>query len=223
VTVLTAREGYRLWAPRYEAETAISALEDLTVRGLKRATAGKALLDVGCGTGRRLRNVDAAIRVGIDLSPDMLLSGGASANVATGDALALPFATASFDVVWCRLVIGHLRAFGTCYRELARVARIGGTVVVSDLCPEAIAAGHRRTFRDGTGAVYELEHFIHSRTAHESAAEHVGLEMEACVDGAVGPDIKDFYMAASREALYESQRGTKLVRVFCWRRLGGPS
>jgi malonyl-CoA O-methyltransferase len=221
--VLTAREGYRLWAPRYESETAISALEDLTVRSLSVETAGKTLLDVGCGTTRRLRDSDAAVRIGLDLSPDMLAAREPAGDVVAGDALALPFAPASFDVVWCRLVIGHVRAFATCYRELGRVARKGGTVVVSDICPEAIAAGHHRTFRDATGVLHELEHFVHSRTAHETAAAHVGLELYSCVDGAVGPPIESFYNDAGRASAYDRQRGTKLVRVFCWQRVGVPS
>ena len=47
---------YTLWAPLYE-ETAVSALEDRVVSGLGSDARGAALLDVGCGTGRRLRNI----------------------------------------------------------------------------------------------------------------------------------------------------------------------
>ena len=223
MTVLTARDGYRLWAPQYESETAISALEDLTVRALGATTAGRALLDVGCGTARRLRDVPTAMCVGVDLSPDMLAVGRGAADLVAGDALALPLASRSFDIVWCRLVIGHVRAFATCYRELGRVVRAGGTVIVSDICPEAIAAGHRRTFRDSAGTIHELEHFVHSRTSHETAAAHAHLELQSCVDGAVGPAIRDFYTAAGRDLAYEQQRGTPLVRVFSWRRAGAAS
>ncbi|HEY4218300.1 MAG TPA: class I SAM-dependent methyltransferase [Gemmatimonadaceae bacterium] len=220
MTALTARDGYRLWAPRYETETAVSALEELTVRRLGIETRDRALLDVGCGTTRRLRESGAAFGVGIDLSADMLIAGGAAVNVAAGDVRALPLVSSAFDVIWCRLVIGHVRAIATCYGELARVARNRGMIVVSDICPEAIAAGHRRTFRDAAGDIHELEHFVHSRTAHERAATRVGLELHSCVDGMVGPEIEHFYNNAGRGAAYEQQRGHALVRVFSWQNVG---
>ncbi len=54
--------------------------------------------------------------VGIDLSPEMLAAGGAH-NVIAGDVRAMPFASGSFDMVWCRLVLGYIPDPAVAYRN----------------------------------------------------------------------------------------------------------
>lgn len=126
MTALAARDGYRLWAPHYAAETAVSALEHDLVASLGVATAGRRLLDVGCGTARRLRDADAASRVGVDVTPEMLAQATVDGPpLAAADVCALPFVDAAFDVVWCRLVIGHVRALAAAYAEAHPCLRTG--------------------------------------------------------------------------------------------------
>jgi malonyl-CoA O-methyltransferase len=218
VTTLSPAEGYRLWAPRYAEETAISFLEDRAVRALPIPAAADWLLDVGCGTARRLEACDAALAVGVDLTVDMLRNAAAPANLAAADVRRLPFADASFDLVWCRLVIGHVRELGAAYAELARVCRPHGHVVVTDFHPDAAAAGHRRTFRDDAGNVREIEHHVHDAPAHAAAAEHAGLALAARRDDAVGPPIRRFYADAGRLAAYDEQLGLRLVLTLAYRR-----
>jgi malonyl-CoA O-methyltransferase len=228
---LPAREGYRLWAPRYAEETAVSALEACIVRALGVRTAGRALLDAGCGTARRLLVARAATRVGIDLVPAMLARAargeggvrgeggdGGSVSLAAADVRALPLPSRRFDVVWCRLVLGHVGDLRAAYAELSRVCRPGGTVVVTDFHPDASAAGHRRTFRDGPGTLHELEHHVHGIDGHEGAARAVGLSTVARRDGVVGPPIRRFYAARGRLDAYEMQRGLALVLALVFRR-----
>ncbi|MGH7616133.1 MAG: class I SAM-dependent methyltransferase [Gemmatimonadaceae bacterium] len=218
MTVLSVREAYRLWAPAYDRETAVSALEAETVESLGVLAAGRALLDVGCGTGRRLRASGASLAVGVDLSTEML-SVARGETVIAGDLRAIPAAAKTFDVVWCRLAIGHVRELAVAYAELARVCRPGGTVVVTDLSPDAAAAGHRRTFRDDTGATYEVEHHVHTVDAHTSAATTARLEMIARRDGVVGPGARRFYAEAGRLFAYDAQVGQPIVLALAWRKL----
>lgn len=217
---LSAREGYRLWASHYAEETAVSALEDAEVRALAVSVDGQRLLDVGCGVGRRLSQSGAPVAVGIDLVPEMLArtAGGANpeAACAAADVRALPFDDASFDVVWCRLVLGHVRDVDVAYRELGRVCASGGVAVVSDLHTDAIAAGHRRTFRDDAGALHELEHYSHTLDDHRRAAREARLVLRAHRVGAVGPLIEHFYVDAGREDAYAAQRGLPLVSVMAF-------
>ena len=84
MTALAPRDAYRLWAPTYATETAISLIEDDLARELSPPLAGKRLLDAGCGTGRRLLGVNASFAAGIDASPEMLRSGQAD-RVAAAD------------------------------------------------------------------------------------------------------------------------------------------
>lgn len=212
---LDACEAYRLWAPSYAAaETATSFLDDELAREMLCGLPQTKLLDAGCGIGRRIVNIPGAI--GIDASPEMLAAGWAS-NVMTGDIRAMPFASDSFDMVWCRLVLGHLPDPLRAYREFARVCMPGGYVFVTDFHPDAVAAGHRRTFTDQAGTVHEIEHYVHSNHAH--LAEAAGLSLVAHKDGAIGPSIRDFYVRGIGLKAFKKDTGLKLVAAFLFRRL----
>jgi malonyl-CoA O-methyltransferase len=210
---LNAREAYRLWAPTYSAETAISFLDEELAREMLRGLPYTRLLDAGCGIGRRIEDIPGA--VGMDLSPDML-DAGAVRDVVIGDVRAMPFASNRFDMVWCRLVLGHLPDLLPAYLELARVCMPGGYVFVTDFHPEAVAAGHRRSFRDQAGTVHEVEHHVHNNHMHLAA--RAGLSVVAHCDGAVGPSIRDFYVRAERLSAYKRDIGLKLVASFLFRR-----
>ena len=217
MTPLAAHEAYRLWAPTYAAETAISFLDEDLARALVPPLDGKRLLDAGCGTARRIGCVAAEHAVGVDASIDMITAGGTRA-AAAADVRALPFAAATFDVVWCRLVLGHLADAEPAYRELARVCRPGGALFVTDFHPDAVAAGHRRSFRDGEGAVHEVEHYVHGARAHIAMAECAGFSVSTRRDGKIGPSVKPFYARAGRLDAYERDCGLAVVAAFLFRR-----
>ena len=209
--MIETREAYRLWAPTYAAETAISFLDDELAHALMPPRKGQRLLDAGCGVARRISGFESA--VGIDASLEMLAAGQAR-NVAQADVRALPFASAAFDVVWCRLVLGHLADPRPAYREFARVCRAGGHLFVTDFHEDAVAAGHRRSFRDGSGHVHDVEHHVHAIAHHVAIAEHAGFSLVAQKDGVIGRSVKGFYVRAGRGAQWEKDRGLAVVAAF---------
>jgi ubiquinone/menaquinone biosynthesis C-methylase UbiE len=107
---------------------------------------GHVVLDVGCGTGTLL--LAAAERVGpsgavhgVEPSPEMAAHARHKAAahraplaVVEGSADRLPYAPASFDAVFCTLVVHHLpRSMQEgAIREMRRVLRPGGRVVIVD-------------------------------------------------------------------------------------------
>ena len=212
ISKLDAREGYRLWAPNY-ADTAISFLDDELAREMLGSLPHTKLLDAGCGLGRRIQDIPDAM--GMDLSPEMLAAGGAR-NVVPGDVRAIPFASDRFDMVWCRLVLGYLPDPLPAYRELARVCMPGGYVFVTDFHPDAVAAGHRRTFNAGKETVYEIENYVHSNHIHLAA--EAGLTLAASREGVVGPSIRDFYLRGMGVKAYKRDAGLKLVSAYLFRR-----
>jgi SAM-dependent methyltransferase len=103
-----------------------------------RVTGGQAVLDVGTGTGVvaiTARNIGARV-TGLDLTPALLAQARESATVAghddiawhEGDAEALPFPDASFDVVLSQF--GHMFAPRpeVAVSEMLRVLKPGGTI-----------------------------------------------------------------------------------------------
>jgi SAM-dependent methyltransferase len=101
-----------------------------------RVTVGTRLLDAGCGAG--LLSVLASFRgaqvIALDASPGLLaiarqrLPGG---DVREGDLETLPFADASFDAVTAVNSVFYAADMTAAMRELVRVARRGGRVVVT--------------------------------------------------------------------------------------------
>jgi ubiquinone/menaquinone biosynthesis C-methylase UbiE len=102
------------------------------------------LLDVGCGTGRFLREVKANYPrlhlTGFDLSPHYLavarreLAPWSRARFVEGAAEAMPFAEAEFDVVTCIYLFHELppRIRRAAAAEIGRVLKPGGTLIFVD-------------------------------------------------------------------------------------------
>jgi malonyl-CoA O-methyltransferase len=210
---LNVRDAYHAWAPTYADETATSALDDELAHEMLQDLPSMRLLDAGCGIGRRIRDIPGAI--GIDLSPDMLAAGGAR-NVVAGDVREMPFASNQFDMVWCRLVLGHLPDPLRAYRELCRVCAPQGHVFVTDFHPDAILAGHRRTMTGKDGKAYAIEHYIHDN--HVELAEQAGLATVQRRSGAVGRSIRRFYEQGIGLQAYRRDLGLKLVEAMLFRK-----
>jgi malonyl-CoA O-methyltransferase len=213
MSVLNVQDAYRLWAPTYAAETALSFLDEELASQMLAGLPRRRLLDAGCGTGRRIAGIADAI--GVDASPEMVAAGG-DPNLVVADIRALPFPPAHFDMIWSRLVLGHLADPLPAYRELARVCRTGGYVFVTDFHPDAVASGGRRSFRDRNGQVHDVEHYLHAD--HPAMALQTDLLLVAHRDAGVGPAIRDFYARAGKLALYEQDQGLKVVAAFLFRK-----
>lgn len=100
---------------------------------------GDRVLEVGVGTGLSLGAYPSKCDfVGIDLSPDMLAkarrkaiaAGMRNADLREADALDLPFADDSFDIVTSFHVVSVVPDPQKAVREMLRVVRPGGTIAI---------------------------------------------------------------------------------------------
>ncbi len=205
-------------AEAHAVEAVVSHLENAAVARLAVPMAGCVLLDVGCGTASRLRDTGADLAVGVDMTPEVLVLSRGDVRLVAGDVRALPFSSLTFDIVWCRLMIGHVREMEAAYGELSRVCCMGGVVIVTDLSAESLGAEYARTSRDAGGPTHELEHFAHTIERQAVAAYDVGLRLEKRQDGIVDPSVQQLYVDAGRQAAYQAQLGMPLVRALLWRK-----
>ncbi len=151
------RRMFNAIAPRYELVNSICSVgRDAYWRReavrLARVRADDLVLDVACGTGdfaRAFARAKPALVIGTDFAHEMLVrahgEGGARAGQARplrwveGDALRLPFAGGSFTVVSCAFGVRNLADLDVGLREIHRVLRPGGRVVILEFTRPANA------------------------------------------------------------------------------------
>ena len=109
--------------------------------GLDRMPPGTTVLDVGCGIGGSSRILAKDYRfsvTGVTISPEQvrraqqLTPPDLAARFAVDDAMALSFPDGSFDVVWSVEAGPHMPDKAIFAKELMRVLKPGGTLVVAD-------------------------------------------------------------------------------------------
>jgi SAM-dependent methyltransferase len=116
------------------------------------------VVDIGCGTGRALPALREAVGpqgtvIGLDLTPQMLAEARARgrsrhAALVLADARYLPLADACVDALFAAGLVMHLPEFDAGLRELARVTRTGGRLVLFHPSGRAaLAARQGRTLR----------------------------------------------------------------------------
>lgn len=151
---------------------------------LLRLEPGHSVLEIGPGPGFFSTAVARAIPVGrlalLDLQREMLQkarrhvrrAGLANVIFTAGSASKLPYRRASFDRAFLVAVLGEVPDVAACAREIARVLRPGGLLVVTELPgdPDAISLDglvslfeplglhpiERAAFRGGGSLVFEI-------------------------------------------------------------------
>jgi malonyl-CoA O-methyltransferase len=106
------------------------------------------IVDLGCGTGKALRGLQAAYpraRVyGVDIARQMLLRAGSNfrwlskKRRVVADMEHLPFAAQSFDLVFSSLALPWCNDLKQALQEIARVSRPGALLLFSSLGPATL-------------------------------------------------------------------------------------
>ncbi len=169
------------------------ALEHRLIFRLTGTLRNCSVLDVGCGDGTlalACAQAGAARVTGCD--PDARMIARASARTIGGDtrigfavarSQTLPFPDNSFDIVTCITVLTFVPDAGDAIREMARVLRPGGRLIIGDLGKWSIWAARRR-IRGWLGA--RLWRAARFRTAKELQGMMMGAGLTVVsVKGAI--------------------------------------
>ena len=135
-------------AERYESKFVPALFADWAPHVVATAdvSRGQSVLDVACGTGIVARTALPRVGpegrvVGVDLNPAMLSVAERACpgvELHRGDVAELPFESGTFDAVLCQMALMFFPDPVAAAREMRRVVRPGGTVVI--MVPSSLAA-----------------------------------------------------------------------------------
>jgi SAM-dependent methyltransferase len=206
---------YERWAPLYPPvphNPLMRAEQQVMLRYWPEVTGARAL-DLACGTGRYsqlLADANAAEVVAMDFCVPMLMQVPIGTRVCAS-MMHLPFAAGAFDVVVSGLALGHADGVHAWMREIARVLRKGGTLLYSDIHPEAARAGLTRSFRDLDDQPNSVPHRNYPVATQLEAAQAAGLSLEAVHEVRVGAELREPF--AKSEEFYRRWDGLPIVLV----------
>ncbi|MGE8203375.1 class I SAM-dependent methyltransferase [Heyndrickxia sp. NPDC080065] len=106
---------------------------------------GKKVIDIGCGGGiytKALAEMGALKVTGLDFSENILTSAQQNCkefeniNFIVGNALETDLPSEQYDIVLERAVIHHIKDLDTCFKEIYRLLKNGGSCIIQDRTPE---------------------------------------------------------------------------------------
>ena len=176
-----------------------------------RVGAGAEVLSVGCGPGVILREVvelDKSIQAtGLDVSEDRIREarqrhrGVESMSFVRGDAHAMEFPSNRFDLVYSRMLLEYLKDKEQAVREMVRVCRPGGTLLLQDLDGQLLwhypedAVMQQNSEKVVTAlAATGFDPFVGRKLfsfAQKAGLQHIDVQVESyhLIAGVVGPEI----------------------------------
>ena len=155
---------FNRWAPTYDRHHLQRLVFEPMQRTLLDVAAAqvaspRAILDVGCGTGRLLRSAHVrfpgAALEGVDAAAEMvrqaevLTPPGSGIQFLQATAEALPFPDGSFDLVFSTMTFHHWADQRRGVAEIRRVLAPGGRWLLADFMPTGLIRLVRRVFRMG--------------------------------------------------------------------------
>jgi len=163
--------------------------------------AGLEVADIGCGTGRYAARLAArgARVTGLDFSDAMLERARQKCQglepaprfIAHDVTERLPLPDAAFDRVLSALVVDHIRDLPAHFRELGRICKPGGRIVVSTLHPAMLLRGVEARFVDPqTGLEIRPQSYPNQLSDYVNAAVAAGL-LERISEHAVDAALAD--------------------------------
>ena len=219
---LDAGEAYTCWASSYdETPNPLTTLEERLLALLLTSFADFDIVDLGCGTGRWLRRLEATrprSLTGIDSCPAMLAEArkkcAHSTSLVEASCTSTPLPACSVDCVLASFLLSYVQDISRLAAEAVRILRPGGTLIVSDLHPRTPSYGWRRTFKSES-SVFEIATFPYSLSRLIATMSTAGLTLEKIDEPAFGDEEEAIFCA---NGMLDEFRRVKSLPVIYWAR-----
>lgn len=196
-------EGYDKWALTYDKDSnPLIKVEEKITSDLMGNVKGQRVLDLGCGTGRycALLAEQGASVVGIDPSPVMIEEARKKVNercqfeLHQGTLGDIQFPDEHFDLIVSALTFSHIPELEPVFKEMVRILKKGGRIVISDFHPYWPVFGHGYTeFFDEQGQEYRITNYPHLFEEYFTISRKFGLRIEDIREPLIDDRlIKDF-------------------------------
>jgi ubiquinone/menaquinone biosynthesis C-methylase UbiE len=220
--------GYASWSSTYDVfPNPLIAIEEPAVHALFDPLPVGVALDAACGTGRHSKYLHTRgyTVIGVDMTPEMLTRAKGTVPAAEfrqGDLLALPIESNSVDLAVCALALTHSPDLLPPMRELTRVVRPGGYVLISDFHPFMVLLGGTAFFVAADGSAGYVTTYWHQHSAYLHAFQQTGLIVERCVEPTFSENevgiMSSGMMKMAREAFRAALVGVPGALVWLLRR-----
>jgi len=216
-------DGYNRWAVTYdERANPLVALEENVTLELIVPVQGMRVLDLGCGTGRYcllLANQGASV-VGVDPAVQMIEQAKRktinlpSIKLLCGTLDQMNFPDGAFDLVVSALTLSHITDLEPTFREVVRVLKSDGRMVISDIHPYWPISSHDYVeFFDETGKEFRIPEYPHLIEEYWQLFKKFGLRVEEIRE----PKIENKLI--SQFPILEDHRGVPLAVVLkAWKK-----
>jgi MoaA/NifB/PqqE/SkfB family radical SAM enzyme/ubiquinone/menaquinone biosynthesis C-methylase UbiE len=205
-------ETFDTWADVYDSQpNPLLALEQRILGPMVPDVRGLDVLDVGCGTGRWLKQLAARTPrslLGVDISPQMLLQAAAklghNCDLQLGSSAAMPFGNAVADVVLSCFVVSYVDDLGAFAQEIDRVTRPGSTVLLTDMHPDTEASRNWKRSFEAAGSSTGMQGKGWSLQQVTDAFLDRGFQLLSLREPTFGFEERQNFDECGRLDLYES-------------------
>ena len=212
---------YDLWSDSYDDQSG-NLVWDMDEALFARFLAlcdlrGKAVVDIGCGTGRHwpvLLASRPASLTGYDVSRGMLeklLLKFPQARVGlVGEDGIAPLFAGSVDVVVSTLALAHMPHSEPVLRGWAKALKPGGALLLTDFHPAALSHGAKRTFVHGNKS-FIARSYVHPVPEVSQLLASIGLEVLDSGERVVDESVRHYYERKGALRSYEQSKGVPMV------------
>ena len=199
IEIIDTREGYDRWSEIYDFDgNPLIALEEKHFSEILGEVSGLRVADIGCGTGRHAARLAAsgARVVSVDFSAGMIRKAreklrASEVTFAVADiSRTLPMDDRGFDRVICCLVLDHIHDVASLFRELKRICKLDGLIVISVMHPAMMLREVQAQFHDPlTGTTVRPRSAPNQVSDYVNAATAAGLRIDHMSEHAVDAEV----------------------------------